>query len=311
MIGARCKLAAMGIWFVTIGANRMCNRRFEISLHMAGHALDFQMLSQQGEVRPRVIEFCFERGLLPRGCGMALGAILLEGPLVRIAVACAARREGNAGIPRSPVGSCRVALFALHLHVHSSQRKSGLRVVEALLIQPRSIPALGGVTPCAIGPEPPLVLVFVTCGASRGKTKIGMIEILVLQQSAHALVNVLCIMTVAARHAGMLPIQHVSGLRMIEARWCRRPVHDRKVRPVVIGVTFYARGARHARLRIRCMKSVMMRKLACNFSMAVEAEERAGSHRGCMAAGAILRPFQRLMCARERPWRNLRRGNMG
>jgi hypothetical protein len=242
---------------------------------------------------------------------MALGTILLECAFVRISVACAACRECNAGVPRSPLSSCGVAFFATHLSMHTGERKPSLRVVESLLIESRSIPTLGGVTPRTISSQPALVLVFVTCGASRRKAKVGVIEFLVLQQSTHVLVNVLCIMTVAARHAGMLPIQHVSGLRMIEGRRRGRPMDNREVRSVVIGVALNARGTWHACHGIRCVQPVMSRKLACNLRVTVEAAERAGSHRRRMAASAILRPFQRLVGARKRPRRNLRRGNAG
>jgi hypothetical protein len=61
VIGARCKLATVGIGSMAIGACRVRDRRPEVSLGMTGKALDFKMFSEEREVRSRVIECCLER----------------------------------------------------------------------------------------------------------------------------------------------------------------------------------------------------------------------------------------------------------
>ena len=38
----------------------------------------------------------------------------------------------------------------------------------------------------------------------------------------------------------MLPVEHIAGLRVVEALWGGVPAHHREVRTVVIGVAFYA-----------------------------------------------------------------------
>ena len=86
-IRAFCKLAAMRIGVVAIGALIVSDRSFEIACLVTGQARDIYVLPEQREVCLRVIEGCGKARFLPGSGGVAGLAALLECAFMRIAMA--------------------------------------------------------------------------------------------------------------------------------------------------------------------------------------------------------------------------------
>ena len=191
---------------------------------------------------------------------MARGTILLEFTLVRVGVAGGAGRKGKPEISRLPVRSSSVALLATNVQVLPRERIARFRVVEILLIDPGVLPVGRIVALRAVGPEPALVLVLMTCGALRRQAEIGLAQVLLrlCQKTSRRRWNIFRLMTLAAAYADMLPIQHVAGLGVIESFWSRVPVQEGEVLPVVIGVALDAGLAGLARVRVGAVQATML-----------------------------------------------------
>src|SRR5581483_9093022 len=119
------------------------------------------------------------------------------------------------------------------------------------------------------------------------------------------------IVAIAAGYARVSSIQRIPSLRMIETCGRRRPVDNREVLPVVIGVALHTRRTRAARLRIGGMQAFVLLQLGCDLAMALETLKRPRPYRCRMAARAVAGPAQRLVRARQRSGRNLRRCRAG
>lgn len=97
LVRPRHELPVMRV-LVTIRAERVCHRSFEVAACVAIGARHRGMLAQQREIRLRVIEALELRHAIPIRRVVARLAGPGEGAFVRIAVAAGARREGQPNI---------------------------------------------------------------------------------------------------------------------------------------------------------------------------------------------------------------------
>src|SRR5580693_2353 len=158
---------------VAIGAELVLDRSLEVRGLVAGDAAYFRVLAQQRKGRFGVIELRLEARLLPGGGGVARGAILLEFAFVRVGVAGGAGGEGNARIPRPPVGSGSMALQASHFQMPPGERVICFGVVEALPLNLGIFPVGRIVACCAGGAQAALVMVLVARDALGRQPHVG------------------------------------------------------------------------------------------------------------------------------------------
>src|ERR1035438_1486555 len=109
-----------------------------------------------------------------------------------------------------------------------------------------------------------------------------------------------------AGHSGMLAVECISRLRVVEPLWRRIPVHHREIRPIVIRMAFYASRTLRPRARIRGVKSLVLLQLIGNLLMTFDASKRWRLRRDFMAFYAIGRSVQALVRLGKRTRRNLR-----
>jgi len=98
--------------------------------------------------------------------------------VVRIFVAIGAQVEWDANILRLPIGSVGVAFGALYLGVQAGQRVTGLVVIELGHVD--GFPVDEVVAGLAIWAQAAFVKVLVAWNAGRRQTKVGTIQVLIL-----------------------------------------------------------------------------------------------------------------------------------
>lgn len=109
----------------------------------------------------------------------------------------------------------------------------------------------------------------------------------------------------AAAHAGMFPVEQITGLGVIEALGGWVPVQHRKSFAVVVRVALRAADPGRARLRERGVQTMMLLQLVCNLPMAFRTTKRRCLGGDRMALGAIVRRAEALVCPSQRSGRNL------
>lgn len=134
LLGARFKLAFMGVGLVTVITIIERQLLFEFTVLVAINASHFGVLSQQGVLCFGVIEFKSRKKFLPTRRGVAVFATLgFERALVGIDVAIYASLELHISIARRPAGFIRlVALFTRYLDVETRQRIARLGMVKLI-----------------------------------------------------------------------------------------------------------------------------------------------------------------------------------
>lgn len=159
---ARLELPFVGIRRVAINTLAKGQRLLEIASSVAVAAADFDVRSQEGVFRFRMVEL--HRGIhfFPARRRVAGLARSLESPLVRIGVAVNAGAEFDPSELHRFIGAGReVALFAGHLRMHPSQRILCFRMIELLGL----LPVGHVVAVLAVGAELPFVDVFMASHA--------------------------------------------------------------------------------------------------------------------------------------------------
>ena len=133
------------------------------------------------------------------------------------------------------------------------------------------------------------MLVFVATGAFGRETGPGAIEVFGFQQGAHGGGNVLRIVTGTTPNPDVLAVNPVARLRVIESSGARIPMDHGELFTVVVGMAFYASGARRPGLRILCMESFVQGQLGRNFGVAIQAMEGGRLSRDGVALHAVAR----------------------
>jgi len=135
---------------------------------VALHAFDLGVLAEQRELGPGMIKSTIQpgrRNLAPT-CRAVTGLAGLRKPAtVGISMAIGAVAEGYSGVTRLFIRTGSVALLASDLGMQAREGiacKGMIKFADA-----DRLPITGGVTLQAIGPEPTLVLVLMTCDATR------------------------------------------------------------------------------------------------------------------------------------------------
>ena len=159
---ARLKLPFVGIRRVAINTLAKGQHLLEIAPSVAVAAADFDVRSQEGVFRFRMVELHRRIHFFPTGCRVTGFARILESPLVRIGVAGDTGVEFDPGELHRFLGPGReVALFAGHLGVHPGQGILCFRMVEL----PGLLPVGHVVAALAIGAKLPFVDVLMASHA--------------------------------------------------------------------------------------------------------------------------------------------------
>jgi len=118
------------------------------------------------------------------------------------------------------------------------------------------------------------------------------IQILVLDGRSFLRRNVRSVVALVALQAGVLALEHISGLLMVERLGV--PLDEREILPVVFGVAAGAFLARSGRDVVRGVESLVSLEAAGNLSMAFQTFE-GGLTAELVATGTIRRSVKRLM----------------
>ena len=135
---------------------------------MALHAVDLGVLAEQRELGPGMIKSTIQLGRrnLAPSCRAVTGLAGLRKPTtVGIRMAISAVAEGYSGVARLFIRTGSVALLASDLGMQAREGiacKGMIKFADA-----DRLPITEGVTLQAIGPEPTIVLVLMTCDATR------------------------------------------------------------------------------------------------------------------------------------------------
>lgn len=301
-----CKLSAVRIWFVAVGALLMWNRRFEISSGMTTQTLNIEMFPEQWETGLRVIERFGKARSLPRRRCMAGLASLLKQSVVGVAMTIRTAREREASVSSTSIRSRRMAALALHLLVLSGQRVLRLRMIKCLLVDACGLPFRRRMALCAIDTESALVNIFVTAGASWRQSHPCVVQIFARKERSLRRCDVLRIVARPAAYAHMFAVQDKAGRRVIESLRSRSPMHHLKVDAVVIGMALHTCCAGRAGSRKRRMKAPVLLDLILNFPMAIETLERGSLDGNLVTLNAVHISTQSLMRLRQRARRDLR-----
>lgn len=176
-IGAFGKLSVMRVRLMAVSALGVSNRKFEISAFMTGDAVNLQMPAQEWKACTRVIETGDEGRFLPRGGGVAGGAVLLELSFMGVGVTCGAGRKWNSGKARPSIEAGNMALLADDLPMEAGERKARFGMIEAVFFHLGIFPILSGMALGTVRAKATLMLVFMTGDALGQQAKEGVVEV--------------------------------------------------------------------------------------------------------------------------------------
>lgn len=298
------ELAMMRIRRMAIRAILESNRLSEIAGFVAFVASDLEMFPYQRVLRLRVIKSAADilhRDDFPPTGHVTGAARVFETSVVWIGVAHAATIKRQIRIARLAVRTIDVALRAGHFDVCARQRILGLRVVE----RGGCRPVLEVVTALAVRTQPALVFITVAGRALLRKPNERFAQVLFLDRAALGGRNVLRTVALLAVQSCVFALQDISCLTVIESFGSRRPAHEDKIFPVVIGVTFHAALAACGLAQVGGMQSSACRKSCRDITVALQALERGLSGRDSVTRRALSGAVQALVGARKWTGRDL------
>lgn len=259
-------------------------RFFEIASDMARDATNRGVLSQKREFGFRVIEFKIGQDFFPTASAVTMFARFFELSVMDIGVARRAACGFHIFEARGSALRIRfVALFASHLHMQSCEREARVGVVKFVC----AFPVDGVMTIRTIFSELALVIVLVTTYAFSRQAQVGLIQILVLNQTALRGRNLPRRMTLPAFDLSVLSVQGISGQLMIELLDGNLPVDETEIGPVVLQVAAHAIFALRILHLETCVVAVFFGEGFSDFLMAIETLKR-GSFRAKLMAGRAL-----------------------
>lgn len=107
----------------------------------------------------------------------------------------------------------------------------------------------------------------------------------------------------------MLPVQYVSGLRVVKTCRSGIPVHHLEIHAIVVRMTFDARCTGRARARICCVQTAVLLQLGRNLFVAFKTPERRRARRHFMTFRTVRVSAQALMSFGKWPRRYLAVGS--
>lgn len=153
------------------------------------------------------------------------------------------------------------------------------------------------------------MLILVTSNAVLGNTEEGFVQICDFDSAALCRGDMVGEVALVARESGVLAFKVVPGLLVIEGGGSE--FDEREILSVVIGVALDATLAGTRLLLVSGVESAIRFQTRGDFRVALQAAKRGLARREFVAGCAVLRTVQRLVCAGQRPWRDLRIGAPG
>ena len=222
--------------FVAVETALKGERFLEIAAAVATQAIHCLVLAFQGIFGFGMIETLadrLQRNSFPaRGVVAGLASLLREAAAMGIGVAIRAGIERQTNIARLVVGSRRMALRAGHLRVEAGQRITSLVMVKLRDI----LPVFKIVALLAILSQAAAMLIFMAVHAigRDAEKSSGLVSNL---DGKHFIgLDVGRGVAAVARESGMLALQVVAGLTVVETGRRRRPFDDFEIFAVVLGV---------------------------------------------------------------------------
>ncbi len=242
---------------------------------------------------------------------MAGFATLFEFALVGICVAIPAILEFESCVAWQPTLAGCVALGTGRGEVLAGERVACLGVIECLLVELGALPRGGVVALQAVGAQAALMVILVAGGARGAETHVGAIQVLGLQNRPLCRGDVLRGVAAAAGGGGVLSVQNVAGLGVVESLRRGIPMDHIEVFAVVIGVALDAGLAGRAGQGIGGVQAVMAVDLGGDFAMALHAAKGRRPRRDGVALGTVGGPVKALMRLGEGARRNLAMRHQG
>ncbi len=171
--------------------------------------------------------------------------------------------------------------------MRAGQRKLRLGVIEVCDL----LPIRGVMAFLAVHSKLSLVFVGVTGNALCRKTQESPVQILDPNQGLLRRIDPACGVTLRAYQAGVLSIQHPSGLQVIELLLRRHPLHQHEVRSIVFRVAGRAALARRVALHHPGVIALATADPHPDLSVAVETPECLGTP-GFMTLRTVRRAFE-------------------
>ncbi len=298
-VGACAELTAVRVGRVAVGAVRKGKRLIEVSASVTADAIHLRMPAEEREFCFRVVEAVVAGNLSPAAGGVTGHASLGEPAVVWIAVAIRTFREWNSPESRLILRPRRsVTLGAGHRAVQARQRISSLRMVELRGGFPiGEIVALG-----AIGPELTLVDIHVTRHAAGREPEKSPAQILDADQAVSGLADVLRLVALIALESGVLTLQRIAGLVVIERLERRQPMDERKILAVMLGMAFGAISL----VDQAGVEAASLGDPLRNLNVAFLALQNGAAETDLVTTRALRRPAERFMRLGKRPRRDLR-----
>jgi len=169
----------------------------------------------------------------------------------------------------------------------------------------RAFPIRAVVTLCTVRAKPSVVRVLMTTGACLREPEERAVQVANFDQLLLRGCNVLCVVTAFAAQALMFALEHESGLLVVESGTIE--FHDREVAAIVLRMASCTLLAGARRNRVSGVQPAMGSHAFADVRVALDALEYCGSAAEGVAVAALGGTVERLVCARERARRNLRR----
>lgn len=288
----------MRVRSVAIGTTRERDSLLEVPASVALRTLNLAVFSEQRISRIGMIELLTGRDFFPTCGGVAGFAGLWKGSVMRIGMAVAASCEWDFGEAwLAALRGCRVTFLATHLRVQPREREVRLVVIEFC----GGLPIDKIVTLRAGLPQLAAVRVLVTRHAIGGQAKKRKVRVPHLDQRANSSADVRRVVALAAGNAGVLALQRISGLVVVEAFFRRNPVDQMKILAIVLRMTFRAVFP-VSELRVQTAASCNLSSNFCVAPLTIQ-YRRALTHD--VAARALRGTAERLMSLGKWPRRNL------
>ena len=278
----------------------------EIASHVTQFAAHAHMLSPQGILGGGVIKSLTHRrrgNLFPSRRIVARLARGLEDAVVNVRMAITASVESEAHILQHfrMVSRRLVALLASHARMLTRQWIAGLRMVKLV----RGLPIVETVTARAVLAQLALMPVRVAREAVAGEAQERSVQILDLDGGFHRGRDVRRSVALLTRQAGVLPLQNVAGLAVVESLLRRLPMDKLEILSIMVGVAAGAIFIARQRIPNNGVESLMRGHSRGNVRVTLQTLQAFAAHGQSVANDALRGAIEGLMRSGKRAGGNL------